>query len=1148
MTALDKIKEWIDGNHLDVEWISQRTFRLNKQDYLCVSPKGGKVFDDDFNIIIGPDEVDEILVDNYCFCFGGKVYSTPVRSDKTQLNLLKHVGIAKNVTGYPYLGIHGGYELCSGSRVYEDWVQKAVFLGIKTIALVERHTLAGVLKFQQAANKAGIKSIVGETIAVKSGEDDYKVKLYVKDQSGWENLLRIHKVLNVDNLSSYVDEEELIKNIDGLICVFQADTKLTPDLIERYIFYGNVYFQFDPVQYKAENRDIHCLNCLKIYLNDYKDILPLALITDSYYLDQVDNNVRKILNFIGKGNFEFQSDDQYFKSFEDVAEQSIALFAAKGVDEAINIFESALDGTNTIAEACNFQIKTGEIHLPKYAMTEGEDKQFKNNEELFWHVIEKGIDSKIVAKGKDIETYMQRVALEYDVISRGGFQDYFLILRDIVNWCEENDIMVGTGRGSAGGSLIAMLFNITKVDPLEYGLIFERFLNESRIGKGLPDIDIDFASKRRQEVKEYIENRFGKDNVCSIGTYSTLQSKAAFRDLLRFYGEQPQNINYFGGMIDESNDDYSSIFHAATGNTKLKEFINGHLDAVQDIPLILGQPKSSSIHAAGVVVTPTSYNGRPMQIYDWFPCKMMDGVLVSEWEGVQLDDCGFLKADILGLTQLDKLSDMISMIKINLENEVNLKDVATDVEKIDLNEIDTKDKAVFDSIFKKGFTQDIFQFGTDGLAAYCREVRPESIEELAAMNALYRPGPMDSGAHTDYAKIKFGKKEPEYDWGTEEILKSTFGLYCYQEQIIKMVQVLAGFTLTEGDTVRKNIGKKLMDKMKLDKDKFVAGCIKNGCEQYEAEKIWNKIEVFAGYSFNLSHAVEYSLIGYQTAWLKHYYPLEFWTVSLQQADDDDIPKRVAEMRKFDKINLFGPDINMSRSTFYTDWERNAIYWSIGRIKQVAEVALTAIQVEKDKNGDFFSLEEFIKRCPRQAVNSRVVRHLIYSGCFDGLHAIEHPIQRRKLFLEFAKIYNIDPELNEGDFKEFFWYKQQRNLSGYGYFDYSTIVDNLGYDYVKYVVPDQIQMEANIDCDVVVSGLLVDFVKRKTKKGEMGKLTIDNNNDLIDVVLWNDTWSQVYKKVEEGIGQGIILNGKIQYDGYNKKNVVYSGDKTEVDIF
>ncbi len=682
--------------------------------------------------------------------------------------------------------------------------------------------------------------------------------------------------------------------------------------------------------------------------------------------------------------------------------------------------------------------------------------------------------------------------------------------------------------------------NLTKVDAIQYGLLFERFLNESRIGKGLADVDLDFETCGRDKVKAYMQHRFGEHNVAAIGTYNALLTKAALRDVLRFHGEQPQIINYYSAMIEEkSNDNFSSLFHETIGNPKLKEFMNEHAEAINDVPLILGQPKSSSIHASGVLITPEKDGQRDMQIYDWFPCKVIDGVLISEWEGVQLDDAGFLKADILGLTQLDKLHDMLRLIK----------------DPIDLSQIDLEDHEVFE-LFKKGWTQDVFQFGTDGLSAYCREVKPTSIAELATINALYRPGAMDSGAHTDYVKIKFGKKEAEYDWGTEEITQSTFGLYVFQEQAIKIVQVVGGFTLTEGDGVRKATGKKLMDKMKSYKDKFVAGAIKNGCPEFEANKIWGKIEVFAGYSFNLSHAITYSIIGYQSQWMKKYYPLEFWTVALQKAKDKDIPKLISEMGKFaDKITLAPPDINKSREVFYTDWENNTIYWSLSRIAQVGTVALTAIMEEREKNGKYFSIEEFVTRIKEKGgVNKRVVMHLILSGCFDELYQLANIEDRLTLMNEWARCYDSELPVEFGGdvYGKFFWYKQQRDLSGSGLFNYKEAVYEMkgnpnwaGHDVAG---PEEVGSSEFDLAHVVVAGLVTEVIKRKTKKGEMGKITLDHNNDLIDVVVWNSEWERLRKKIEGNMGNAIAINGVVQWDNYNKKNCVYSDSSTDMEIF
>lgn len=1149
---IDFIKQWIDYNNINVEWTSNRSFKLDSKDHICIEAKKGKLFDENFNIIIDEDELNSpaaILIDYWCFAFGGKVYRSSCKEEKITLNLLKYIGQAREQSGFSYLGIHGGYELCIGSRNYTDWCQKAKWLGIKTVGIAEKHTLAGTLKFQQAAKKAELKSIIGATYTIRYNTNEYKVKLYVKNDIGWANLLRIHKQLNVDNNGANITEEHLLNHSEGLYCVFSNDTMLTPDLIERYLEskLERYYFQFDPVEYKAEQRDLYCLNCLKIVLQDYGGIIDLVLIPDSYYLDKEDHSVKKILNFIGKVGFEYQSEDQYFKSLEDIAMQTITLFNMKGEDRALEILQSALENVNEIADNCNFQIKTGEIHLPKYEMTNEEKEQFASNEDLFWSAINEGLERKIINKGKDVNVYLERLEKETKVILESGLEDYFLMLYDLIKWCQVNNILTGIGRGSAAGSLISYCLSITEVDPIEYDLLFERFVNQGRlpkvivengvkklVGGSMADIDIDVISVRRDDVKRYLESRYGANNVCSIGTYNALLTKAAFRDVLRFDNEEPQNINYFGGMIEDSEETITSLFLESAKNNKLKEFINEHSNVVSKIDLILGQPKTSSIHASGIVITPTIEN--TMEIYDWFPCKKMDEVLVSEWEGSQLDESGFLKADILGLSQLDKFADILTLIKNNTGEE------------IDLNEIDLTDKEVY-RLFQKGMNQDVFQFSGDGLSGYCREIKPENIEDLTMVNAIYRPGPMGSGAHNETVKIKFGKQELKYDFGTEEITKNTYGFSIFQEQVMQVCVSVGGFSLLEADDIRKAMGKKLEEKIKPYRERFVSGAVAKGCPEYEAINLWNKLELFAGYGFNRSHSVSYAITGYRCQWLKVHYPLEFWTISLQHADDDDVAKRVSELRKFDQIKLYPPDINKSKSSFYTDFETNSIYWSIGRIKHVGEVALNYIANERKERGDFFSLEEFIKRCKSQAVNSRVVKHLIYSGCFDNLHAIQHPLQRKKLMEQFYELYRLDSDLPEDHYKEFYWYKMQRNLSGFGYFDYSTIVDELGFDYQQHITSDQVQMKENEGCDVVIGGILQEFVRRKTKKGEMCKLTIDHNNDLVDVVLWNSEWIRFQKEIEEkGEGVGIMVNGQIKFDSFNKKNVIYSSEKTRVELF
>lgn len=481
---IEFIRDWIIQNNLDVKWNDEKSFVLDGKDYLCIESKEGKIVDEEFNLILNREEQDAILIHRHCFVFGDKVYWSELDSSPAQLNVLKYLGKAAELGGFPYLGIHGGYELCSGSRSYGDWCKKANFLSIQALGLAERHTLAGALKFQGACLKNKIKPIIGETITVKSETEEYKVKLYVSNAIGWQSLLKIHKNLNVDNASAYANEDVVVSNAEGLYCVIQADTMLNDEIVHRQLNAGfkKVYFQFDPVQYKSEKRDLYCLNCLKHYIDNYIDMMSMCLICDSYYLDKEDYRVRKILAFVGKGGFTYESENQHLKALEEVAQETIELFTTAGEEFAFAVLERAMDGLNEIVSGCDFIIPTGQIHLPKYEMSEEESAQFETNEDLFWHVIEEGLE-KVKEQGKDVEKYIERVQIEYEVIALGGFQDYFLTVRDINNWCEYNGIYVGPGRGSIGGSIIAYFMNITKVDALEYGLIFERFLNVARVSK-----------------------------------------------------------------------------------------------------------------------------------------------------------------------------------------------------------------------------------------------------------------------------------------------------------------------------------------------------------------------------------------------------------------------------------------------------------------------------------------------------------------------------------------------------------------------------------------------------------------------------------------------------------------------------------------
>lgn len=1133
------IEQWFADNDLQYTWILQdKLFELDNKLFAIIKPKDGKLFDENFELILDDDEID-LLNDatHYCFKFGSRYYYSAIDSDRVELNELKYLGKANN-DGFTYLGIHGGYELCNGSRRYEDWCKKAKFLQVETLGICERNTLAGVLQFQLKCKEAGIKPIIGESVVVKTSDKyTYTVKLYCKDEKGWNNLLWINKAINVDSEDHTVEESYLLERLHGLVVVLGSDVLLTDRIVTVYQN-SDLFYQIDPVKWSSVEKDKKHLDNIKHYYNKYVTIRPMV-ICDSYYLDKADSEAKDLLNKIGKIGFEHQSKDQYFKSTSDCFLEITNWFKGRSIEQVDQFVDRCFESLCYVNDNCNFQIETGKFYLPQYQLSEQERLEFKDEIELFWHLIDEGMQDKVISKGKDVDLYFKRVELEYEVIDYGKLQSYFLILYDIIKWSKQNDIMVGYGRGSVGGSLIAMLLGITEVDPIEHDLIFERFLTKERVSKSLPDIDTDFEASRREEVKRYMEQRYGVDNVCSIGTYGTFKLKAALKDVCRVIGVNPGTSNYMSAMLNDGpkfGKKFIELFQSAVQRSQLRDFVVNYTEQLDQLPLFLNQPKNSSVHAAGVVITPRTKDDRPMTIYDWLPVKKIDGILVSEWEGPQLERTGLLKEDILGLSELDKFHEICELVLQNYGV------------KLDLNKIDLTDQHVFD-LFKKGYTQDIFQFGTKGLTSYVMEVQPSSIDELGAINSLYRPGAMESNMHKDYVNIKFGRKDAEYNWGTEEILSKTYGLMIFQENTMKVFQTVGGFSLAESDDIRGAIGKKDMKKMSVYKEKFIPNAIANGCPEGEANLIWTKIERTAGYQFNRAHAITYSILGYIGQWLKVYYPMEFWSVSLRHSNDDEIRDKISEINKLGDIVLLQPDINKSSRVFMIDHASKSLYWSINKIKFVGNVAVDNILREREQRGRFFSFSDFFNRVDRRKVNKKVVFNLILSGCFDEVEKIKILRDRKKLLITYCQLLKVDLDVEYNRSDDCFWYLKQREISGSGVFDFRSLFDRIEFDLVEAFYLDSHEiLEANkVDTRAIVVGVLVELNVRISKKGEFANIVLDQNNDLITVTLWSDCWNKFKQILLVSNNKIVAIDGVVRFDRWRNHNAIHGHEDSKIQV-
>jgi DNA polymerase-3 subunit alpha len=1126
------IKEWLSSNSIKGEFVSDNVFTIkNVGTFLAVRDKD-KILDEGLTLLLDEDE-EGIEVDFYCFPFGCNWYYTKL-IHLSDLKILKYTGEYDSILGvsFPFLGIHGGYDILNGSRVYADWIKKAKFLEIDTLGICEKNSLGGALKFQLKCQENKIRPIIGYQACVKSGEELSYVKCYAKDERGWQSLLNINKEVNVLN-HGHISKTNFIESMEGLMIVLDPKLMLYKDTLPYQINVckGDLFWQLDTVEFENDVKDKEYLLNVREYLNNKKEIPPV-LICDAYYLDSTDFDSKIILNSIADRR-EFASRNQYFKSPDEIFGELIELFEDE--DKVFEIFEQAVENTFRMADRCKFTIPIKQRLLPEYLMTKEEKEKFGDKNTLFYSIVEEGFKRKC-PKGEE-ELYLARLDEEIKVIANNNFIDYFLILWDIIRWARDNDILVGAGRGSAAGSLLAYVMDLTQIDPIIYDLLFSRFLNEGRAKVSYPDIDSDIESSRREDVKKYMERKYGRDRVCSIGTYTNLKIKQALKDIARLSNVDFDTTNYISQVLDLEEGTWFDIFRTAVDKKRVKDFIMDHPSIIENIQLILNQPKSRSIHACAMLITPEGKS-----IYEWIPVRLenRDGedILVSEWEGVELETAGFLKEDILGIKQLDKYRFILNLIK---------KDTG-DV--IDIYNIDLDDQVVLE-MFRNGYNGDIFHFGSKGLTKYCKELKPLNINDLIAAISLFRPGAIENNFHNEYILRKDGEREVEYWTGAETVLEETYAVIVYQEQVMKLCQVLGGLTLVEADDVRRAMVKKKYDELHKYKERFLKFYPENfGVTDAYAEEVWDAIDKASSYLFNKSHAAAYAITGYIGQWLKCHYPLQYWTSAFQFDDPNpkksNISRYIGEIRKSEtSIRIKPPHINFSTATFASNAERNEIYWSINKVAQVGEKTFPAIIEERDKNGEFFSIQDFLDRVNRSLVNKGVILNLIFAGCFDEVEGVKNPEDRIEIVKKLAKSAK-DIKVDEYPADRFWWSVKQREVSGFGEIDYTRLIRNsTDFKLNQLVGAMEVQDEENDRNRVVVAGIISLITVRVSKKNnEYCDIDLDSNNEIIRVRLWNEQYEQY--KDELIVGKILIMNGQIQF--YREEGSVQTHEDTIIKIF
>ncbi len=663
----------------------------------------------------------------------------------------------------------------------------------------------------------------------------------------------------------------------------------------------------------------------------------------------------------------------------------------------------------------------------------------------------------------------------------------------------------------------------------------------------MPDVDCDFPVAFRDTVKEYMARRYGVDHVCSVGTYTRMKLKTCLKDFGKVMGVPFAVMNKLTKDIDDQIEyTWGDLFNYAATSRELFRFVQDHPELVHMTKYALTQCKTGSVHPSAVIIVPRKdEDGNPIDLYGWMPMKRMGGVLVSEWEGKYIDKSGFLKEDILGLNQLDKFSSILKLIAKNRK------------EQIDVNTIPFNDEEVF-RYFQRGWCEDVFQFGAMGLMNYCREAKPHSLDDLIAMTALFRPGPMDVKAHETFVEIKNGARKPKFDPGMEEITRDTYSLYTYQEQIMKAV-VVGGLSPVESDILRTAIKKKNMDLIESFHDKFRAGYAtllreRGLTEKPEAraDEVWSKLLAFSGYGFNKSHAVAYTMMSYWSQWFKVNYPLEFWTTSLQYASkESDIPYRLVEMKKTGaEIEVRPPDINFSGETFTCDPKTNRIFFSLGKVKGVGERALTLLKAMKDEHGEVFSFEDFITSAPK-GINRTVVLRLIRAGAFDLVEDIRNPRQRLDIVKQYLERRGepLSDEFTSPDaHTNAWWVFKQRELTGYGEVDYERMMNEygLGKRMVRlYVTAAEFERKHEGD-EVCIVGRANNVFERQTKGGDSyGVLQVEVNDLIIQITLWPDFWLHQPENEATLLNRIVAVSGRVNY--FAGKKTVQSSQSTRLEI-
>lgn len=1056
---------------------------------------------------------------------------------------------------FVHLHVHTQYSLLDGAIRLKDLFETAKSFNMPAVAITDHGNMFGALEFYDLSKKYGVKPIIGceAYVAPRSrhdrslkaegennGDEDrnYHLTLLAKDLTGYQNLM---KLISIGYLEGFyykprLDREVLRRHSEGLIALSgclkgevasailrnrEEEARKTAAEYAEIFGPGNFYLEVQSNGLTEQGIVNEGLMRLARELG-----LPLTATNDCHYLRKSDARAHEILLCIQTGKtvldekrLKFHTDQLYFKSPEDM-------------DKAFSYLPEALENTLAIAEKCDLKLELGEYHFPVFPLEPGESV-----EERFEQEVRRGFAKRIAAlrrkrpgfSANDLKEYEERLEYELGVIKRMGFAAYFLIVSDFINYAKGCGIPVGPGRGSAAGSLIAYALRITDLDPIEHGLIFERFLNVERIS--MPDIDVDFCVNGRDKVLEYVTNKYGKDRVAQITTFGTMAARAVIRDVGRALAMPYNDVDRIAKLIPPTLG--IDLQKAVQTEPRLGELQreNPQIKELFEIATALeGLTRHASTHAAGVVMA-----DRP--IVDYMPLYLgQDSEIVTQYPMKYVEKAGLIKFDFLGLRNLTVINDAVRLIKENHGIEINMDDLPLE------------DPETY-ALLSRADTTGVFQLESSGMREIMVRLRPENFADIVALVALYRPGPLESGMVEQYIKGKHGEIEIKYDLDSlRPILEPTHGVILYQEQVMQIASALANYSLGEADILRRAMGKKIGDLMNAQRDRFVKGAVANRVDSAKANHIFDLMAKFAEYGFNKSHSAAYALIAYQTAYLKSHYPVEFMAALLNSFlnSSDQVVKLINVCAKMD-ISILPPDVNESGSVFQVVDRK--IRFGLGAVKNVGEAAIEVILKGREEDGPFKSIHDFCERMDSQRVNRRVIEQLIRCGAFDSIHprraqvmagldeALDRAaaVQRDKqagqmnLFQMLKAKQKVSapvlPDITDWDSRTRLQFEKESigfYISGHPLDFYADRLPSLCTD------DSQSVKEKREGAEVVVCGLFSIIKEITTKRGDrMGFLMLEDREGTVEVVAFAEPFAQARPLLDGD--EPLALWARVQHD-------------------